>query len=356
MLSFCPSDFLAIRSAPEILQLTFDSEESVNYYRILERKIVQFFDAESVLFFPDGYLALVALLRNLVQEDDLLFLPEATDGMIPDTLEILQRQYKNLQIRVLTEDSFSAIPSSVSRVVILANGINENSCTVAPIDVWKQQLELLWASKHIPGIMILDDSAGVGLLGTNYRGTYEHFGVTANELPDSSRGVQYFFSASLGETLGSNGGFIVGSKKWLRTVHRTEPCCCSRNEMPLSGVVVAEKAFQLVENGERHHKLWENVRTLCKKLENYGIEFISNPLLPFVLVKVHDPKVTQKKMTLRGCRVGVTHFTKKPKLCLAVNASHTENEIEYLAQSLEFVLPHKEESAKDSEGRPSESL
>lgn len=343
MLSFCPSDFLAIRTAPEILQLTFDSEESVNYYRVLERKVAQFFDAESVLFFPDGYLALVALLRNLVQEDDLLFIPEFTEGMIPDTLEILQRQYKNLQVRVLAADSFASIPSSVSRVVILANGISENTCSVAPIDVWKKQLDQLWKKAHIPSLVILDDSCGVGLLGPNHCGTFEHFGIAANEVPDPHGGVQYYFSASLAETMGASGGLIVGKKKWLRTIHQTEPTCCSRNEMPLSGVVAAEKALQLVCEEERHQKLWENVQILHEKLKDFGIAYTSNPILPFVLVKVHEPKEVQKKMTLRGCRVGVTHFTKKPKLCLAVNSMHTDKEIEYLAQSLEFVLTRKDE-------------
>ncbi|MGN1273761.1 MAG: hypothetical protein ACI4UF_04170, partial [Thermoguttaceae bacterium] len=65
-----------------------------------------------MLFFPDGYLAVVAILRNLIQEDDLLFLQEPVEGLIPDALEILQRQYKNLQVRVLTEESFTSIPSS----------------------------------------------------------------------------------------------------------------------------------------------------------------------------------------------------------------------------------------------------
>ena len=45
----------------------------------------------------------------------------------------------------------------------------------------------------------------------------------------------------------------------------------------------------------------------------------------------------------------MTHFTKKPKLCLAVNAEHKADEIEYLVQSLELVLMHKEE---DKESAP----
>ena len=343
MLSFCPSDFLAIRTAPEILQLTFDSEESVNYYRVLERRVTQFFNAESVLFFPDSYLALVALLRNLVLEDDLLFLQEPVEGMIPDTLEILQRQYKNLQVRVLAEDSFASIPSSVSRVVILANGVCENTCSVAPINVWKKQLDQLWKKAHIPSLMILDDSSGVGLLGPNHRGTFDHFGITANEVPDPNGGVQCFFSGSLAETLGASGGFIVGRKKWLRTIHQTEPTCCSRNEMPLSGVVAAEKTLQLAGEAERHEKLWENVQILQEKLKEYGITFISDPLLPFVLVKVPNPKEAWRKMSHRGCRVGLTHFTKKPKLCVTVNSAHTVDEIEYLVQSLELVLNRKDE-------------
>ncbi|MDO4629396.1 MAG: hypothetical protein Q4C70_09455 [Planctomycetia bacterium] len=346
MYSFCPSDYLAIRSAPEILQLTFDSEESVDYYKTFERSLSHFFDAERMLYFPDGYLALVALLRDLIQEDDWILIPPETDGAIVDVLEIIERQCESARIETLTEKCWEKIPETVSRIVILASGICETYGKIAPIDEWSARLEAIHAQHGISGMIILDDSLGVGLLGEHYRGTFEHFGVLPNREPNAQASVQYFFSGSFSDAFGASGGFIVGDRKWLRVMRRHEPCCCSWSEIPLSSIVAGLKALELAAEPERHEILRKNVQFLAEKLTEAGITFQSNPFLPFILVKVPNPKETLKVLEARGCRVGLTHFTKKPQFCISVTAAHQPMEIEFLVKTLAEVLHECEEKKR----------
>ena len=338
MYSFCPSDYLAIRTAPEILQLTFDSEEPVDYYQVFEGKVARFFQAEAALFFPDGYLALVALLRNVLQDGDELFVPQTTDGSIPDVLEIVQRQYEGVRTHLLTPGSLSDLPESASRVILLANGDCETFGAIAPVAEWREMLLELYEKRGIPSVVILDDSLGVGLLGENYRGTLEHFGIQADWMPDVEKGVQFFFSGSLADAFGNSGGFLVGNRRWLRLLRKGEPCCCTRNQMPLSNIVAGIRALELAREPHRHEALQRNAEFLKRKLAEKEIEFVSQSELPFVLVNSASPREIVKALGVRGCRVALTHFTKKPHICIAVNAEHGEVEMDLLVQTLAELL------------------
>lgn len=350
MYSFSTSDYLAIRTDPEILQLTFDSEKPIDYYQVFERKISQFFGTEMTLFFPDSYLALVALLRNLIQTNDRIFIPEETDGSIPDALEIIQRRHETVTVGTINEHCLESLPQTVSRVVFLANGICEMNGSIAPVDLWKKRLEQFSAQTGIPALIILDDSLGVGLLGPNYRGTFDYYGITANQYFEPNETVPCFSCGSLTEALGSSGGFLTGNRKWLRNLKKSEPCCCSRNQMPLSTVVASTKALELAMRSQRHEALERNRRILVEKLNHSGLNFSSNSNLPFVLLKVPNAKETVNGMRIRGYQIGITHFTRKPQITLAVNSNHKEAEIEFLVHALICQLEHEKKKEKKNSG------
>lgn len=347
MHSFSTSDYLAIRTDPEILQLTFDSEKPIDYYQVFERKFSQFFGTEATLFFPDGYLALVALLRNLIQANDFILIPEETGGSIPDALEIIQRRHETVSVGTISERCLDNLPQSVSRVVFLADGVCEINGSIAPVDVWKERLEDFVARTGIPALVILDDSLGVGLLGPHYRGTFEHYGIEANRCFESKEPVQYFFCGSLTDALGSSGGFLTGSRKWLKNLKKNEPCCCPRSQTPLSTVVASTKALELAMRPQRHEALEKNRRILVEKLLSSGLTFTSHPSLPFVLLKASNAQETVNGMRLRGYQIGITHFTRKPQLILAVNSNHKEADIEFLVHALVSQIQQEKEKEKE---------
>lgn len=338
MYSFCPSDYLAIRNDPEILQLTFDSEEPTDYYQILERAVAKFFGMENVLFFPDSYMAFIALLRSVIQNDDLILVPPDASGSLLDVLEILPRHCENIHLGTLHVQTFKNIPSTTSRVVILADGINETTGKLSPVEDWNTHLQTLYTERGVPGLIVLEDSHGVGILGKNYRGTFEHFGLNANRALNPASGVQYYFSGSLSEAFGACGGFLAGEKKWLKPIRKNEPTCCVKNQIPISNIVSIIKSLELARETERHIRLKNNIRLIFEKLKEAGLSFVSDPFVPFVLIKTPNPKEIQSVMNARGCRVAVTHFTKHPMLCVAVTSAHCEVEMDFLIKTLLDVL------------------
>ena len=332
MYSFCHSDYLAIRTAPEILQLTFDSDVPIDYYQILERTVSNFFDTENTLLFPDGYFAMVAMIRNLIRDTDTILVVSDGYGAISDSLEIIQRQAPNAIIKSLTAHSFEELSPRTSRVVLLAAGVSETTCQIAPVDKWSESLTELWEKRRIPSVLLLDDSHGVGLLGPNHRGTLDFFGLPANQFP-TDVGVQYYFSGSFSEAFGSYGGLLAGERKWLRGIRKTEPSCC-RHQIPISTLVATTKAMELAGNERRHEQLMQNIQYLHQIFKRYRIPFTGNPALPFILVKSPQPQELIQVLEYAGFRIGLTRFTKKPQLRIVINPNHSALEIEQLAKKL----------------------
>ena len=380
--AFRHSDYLALRQDPEILGLTFDMESVTDYSRQLRHQLARYFASESALLFPDGFMAFVALLRNSIQNGDVLCVPQELDDEIWDALEIIQR-IRSVTFRVLKTDSLEDLPHDASRLVLIASGISPITAKLFPADVWFQRLTEFYEKHGVPSLFLLDDSQGVGVLGEHGRGTFEHFGITPNiatepmfakgttpakadeEKPEKTGGknadsdefpeddflteqpipVQAYFSGSFAEAFGTSGGFIVGRKKWLKQIHKNEASCCAPNQFPLSGVVVMTKALQMAMEPERREKLRENIRALHQNLNELGIEFSGDAEVPFVLIRHLNPDEVLRNLELRGHQVGRTHFTEEIRLRIAMSAAHTPGEIavfcQELAQELRKQQPRK---------------
>ncbi|MDO4571012.1 MAG: aminotransferase class I/II-fold pyridoxal phosphate-dependent enzyme [Planctomycetia bacterium] len=338
MYSFHLPDYLAIRTDPEVLGLSFDSEAQVDYHRILERKTARFFGAPASVFFPDGYMAYLALLRSLVREGDSILVATRERGIIKDALEIAHRRTRNVSIRALNGKPIAEnIRPNCSRVLVLARGLAETECGISPVARWVEELRNLHDQRGIPGGVLLEDSHAVGILGPQYRGVLEHLGVDVSLDPESSAPVQCCFSASFSKAFGAYGGFIVGARPWIRQIRETEPGCSDRH-MPISMAVATLKSLQLTLEPERHARLARNILLLHQILAKYELPFESHPLLPYVLIKTRNPRNIVQSLIALGFRIGLTHFTRSPKLRINVNAAHTEREIELLAQKLASLL------------------
>ena len=389
--AFRHSDYLALRQDPEILGLTFDMESVTDYGKQLRHQLARYFASESALLFPDGFMAFVALLRNSIQNGDVLCIPQDLDDEIWDALEIIQR-IRSVTFRVLKTDSLEDVPKDASRLVLIASGISPITAKLFPADHWFQQLTEFYEKHGVPSLFLLEDSHGVGVLGEHGRGTFEHFGITPNiatepmfaskpaakepaakktEPPKKTERkndetdeilgadfldekpipVQAYFSGSFAEAFGTNGGFITGRRKWLKNIHKNEASCCNQNQFPLSGIVVTTKALQMAMDPTRRETLRENIHALHQNLLELGIEFSGDINVPFVLIRHSTPEDVSRNLELRGHQVGRTHFTDEPQLRIAVSSAHSPGEIAVFCQELVKELS-KQQSRKTKKEEP----
>ena len=218
MNSFRQSDYLAIRTDSEVLHLTYDTNSPTDYYQILRYQLARYFGTETALVFPDGFMAFVALLRSLIEDGDTLCVLPQTRTAVWDAIEIIQRIRKT-ELYVLDGDSLDVLPRNISRLVLITSGIDTAEGHIVRADEWTNRLKDFYKQRGTPSLYLMDDAHGVGVLGANGRGTFEHFGIKANtSVPQET---SCFFSGALDKAFGTCGGFLVGPRKWLSQIRES---------------------------------------------------------------------------------------------------------------------------------------
>jgi glycine C-acetyltransferase len=112
--------------------------------------------------------------------------------------------------------------------------------------------------------MMIDDAHSSGVLGSNGRGTVDHF---------SLHGRVDIQVGTLSKAVGVLGGYVCGSRDLIEYLyHRARPFLFSTSHPPaVVGACLA--AFDLLENEpERIDKLWENTRYFKDALRAAGFD------------------------------------------------------------------------------------
>jgi len=119
------------------------------------------------------------------------------------------------------------------------------------------------AERH-GAIMMIDDAHSSGVLGSNGRGTVDHFNL---------HGRVDIQVGTLSKAVGVLGGYVCGSRDLIEYLyHRARPFLFSTSHPPaVVGACLA--AFDLLENEpERIDELWENTRYFKGALRTAGFD------------------------------------------------------------------------------------
>jgi len=128
------------------------------------------------------------------------------------------------------------------------------------------------------GILVVDDSHSVGVLGKTGRGTAEDLGVF---------GRVDITTGTLGKALGGAvGGFITGKKVIVDYLRQSSRPYIFSNSLPPAIVYTSLKAFELLEkDNSLVEKLHQNTAYFRKEIKNLGYTIIegTHPIVPIML-------------------------------------------------------------------------
>ena len=178
--------------------------------------------------------------------------------------------------------------------------------------------------------LVVDDSHGVGVLGTHGRGTHEHFG-----LPAGSGGVD-ILTGTLGKALGgAAGGYVAGSQEVVDyLVQRSRPQLFS-NALPPTVACSAARALEILEREpERVAQLHANTRRMRTGLRDLGYEVLESPtpILPIIIGDTADALRSSERLLEMGVFVVGFGFPVVPegtaRLRVQMSAAHTDAQID----------------------------
>ena len=246
---------------------------TMDLHNLLEKRICEFKNIESALYYQTGFAANAGLIPTLVGEGDVIISDELNHGSIIDGVRLTKAERKvykhndtkDLQ-RVLEETK-----GKHKRTLIITDGVFSMDGDIAPLD------GIAKLAKEYGAITYVDDAHGEGVLGEGGRGVVSHFKLEGKI--DVEMGT---FSKAFGVV----GGYVSGNK-YLRefALNKSRTWLLSGSAPPATAAACIAALELIQEKPQIVKKLWRNTRYYKKSLKKLGYDtgVSETPITPIML-------------------------------------------------------------------------
>jgi glycine C-acetyltransferase len=247
----------------------------------LEADLATFKHTEAVLTFQSGFAANTGVIPTITGETDLIVSDELNHASIIDGMRLSKAPRKVFKHADL--ESLKAVLSEAREmgrggtgepyrlILVVTDGVFSMDGDIAPLP------GIVAAAEAHGAAVMVDDAHASGVLGTDGRGTVNHFGL------DGRVAIQV---GTLSKAVGVLGGYVAGSQS-LRDVlvQRARPFLFSTSHPPAVAAACREAIRIMQEEPELHERLWANTRRFKAELARLGFNIGTSetPITPVIL-------------------------------------------------------------------------
>ncbi len=302
---------------------------TLDILKTLEEKLANFLGLDECIVFQSSYLANIGLFEPFTNRRDSIFIDEMCNpGLFDGTrlssanvVSTLHKDNENLEYHLKCSQN------SRFRIVV-ADGVFNTTGDCANFDSIQELIE------NYDAISIVDDSLGIGVLGENGKGTFNH--LQREKKATLTTGS---FAYALGNV---NGGFICGDRdlvNWLRFTSR--PYILSEPMSPVNAAIVLKVIETLEDDQSGLERLHSNSKYAKEEMLQRNWELINNDY-PFISINVGSTLKAQKMVEYlfeKNILISGLCYPNTPEgaslLRVNLSASHTGQQIDKLVGSLE---------------------
>ncbi|MGI0010247.1 MAG: aminotransferase class I/II-fold pyridoxal phosphate-dependent enzyme [Nitrosopumilaceae archaeon] len=271
LINLCSNDYLGLvtnqipnKQLQSSSRLVAGNDSS---FKILEEKLARHKSHESSLIFPTGYMANLGAIATLAQKGDVILSDELNHASIIEACRLSEAKitiYKHNNVTDLERK----IRQKASRKFIVTEGVFSMDGDFANLK------EITHIANKNDAILALDDAHGDFVLGSDGKGTAQHFGV--------ERKIDLYVS-SLSKGLGAFGGYVASKKEVIEFLINKSKSFIYTSALPSFLVDLALKRF--ISNREKQRKkLWENIYHMHSGLKSLGYEINSpSQIIPIII-------------------------------------------------------------------------
>jgi 8-amino-7-oxononanoate synthase len=192
------------------------------------------------------------------------------------------------------------------------------------------------ASKH--GMRILaDDAHGIGVLGKNGRGSFEHLGVPL--VPPA------ILMGTLGKALGVFGAFVAGEAALIETLIQRARTYIYTTALPPAVAEAVRASLGIVRQDswrrEQLQALVAQFRAGAQQL-GFALSSSSTPIQPLMFGEARAAVETSRRLRERGILVTAIRPPTVPegsaRLRITFSAAHTATQVDRLLEALAAVI------------------
>jgi len=288
----------------------------------LEQLLAEFKSQEDAMVFASGYMGNKLLLENLKDRYSAIF----ADSMAhPSILDGIPRGFSNFSFyNHCDPDHLEKLLKETKhqRPLIITDGIFALTGEISPIG------QIYSLAEKYNAILIIDDAHATGVLGTNGRGTPEHFNL--GDAPN------IYQSETMSKALGAYGGFLSGKKEFIQKLRNNSAFYGASTALPPAVVAAACSSVKLIKNNPNlREKLMENSKLLRNGIQETGFS-TSGENTPIIPVYFREKQSAQHLSAWLEDHFiiapSVNYPVKMDKFIVRITASaiHTADQIENL--------------------------
>jgi glycine C-acetyltransferase len=274
VINLASNNYLGLANHPKLVEAAIDAASkygagsgavrtisgTMDLHMELERRIAAFKKVEACVVFQSGFTANAGTVSAILTPEDHIVSDALNHASIIDGCRLSRAKIHVFQHRdvAMADSLLRGLADKPGRKLLITDGVFSMDGDIAPLPA------LVEVAERYGAIMMIDDAHSSGVLGSNGRGTVDHFNLHGRV------DVQV---GTLSKAVGVLGGYVCGSRDLIEYLyHRARPFLFSTSHPPaVVGACLA--AFDLLENEpERIDELWENTRYFKGALRTAGFD------------------------------------------------------------------------------------
>jgi len=347
-ISFCHYNYVGLARHPKVLQA---AEKAVaqfgcsaqasrlvggenELHRLFEQDIAKFLGHEDALLMVGGHATNSTLLSHWMQAPDLILHDSLSHNSILEgaSASAARRLSFPHNDMVALEKILRKVRTRFRRILLVVEGIYSMDGDIAP-------LPELVRLKHTYGcLLMVDEAHSLGVLGKTGRGICEHFGIKATEVD--------VLMGTLSKTLGSCGGYLVGSQPLIDYLRYTLPGFVYSVGLSPPLAASSRAALQvLAAEPERVEKLRQVSKHFWEGCKRQGLPLGTSertPVVPIILADSAACTALCAGLAERGIQVKPIVYPaveeSAARLRFFLSSEHTIEQLDVVLNALEELM------------------
>jgi 8-amino-7-oxononanoate synthase len=344
-IGFCSNDYLGLAADPRVVEAL--RRGAVEYgvgsgashlvcghqhpHHALEEELAAFVGRPRALLFSTGYMANLGVVGALAGRGDVVFEDRLNHASLLDAGLLSGarlRRYPHADAGVLG----AWLRDDAHRGgVIVTDGLFSMDGDLAP-------LPAIAALAGAHGAwLIVDDAHGLGVLGASGRGTLEHFGLGAAEVP--------VLVGTLGKAFGTSGAFVAGEEALIETLIQRARTYIYTTALPPALAEATRTSVRLVqEEGWRRERLHALITRLREGAAQLDLPLLpsDSPIQPLLVGEAGAALALSEALLEEGLLVSAIRPPTVPRntarLRITLSAAHREAHVDRLLDALARLL------------------